>query len=174
MRAFIAGLLVLLAAPAAALGHGTPVAPAGNSAVNQYVEILPTASGGRPSSSVETGNSGGSESSPITASTQRALARQGGVGAQAAAVAEATAPHLTARPVVHRKRGAHPLPGITPGGGSVSVYNGPAAPHRSSASQLAAALTGSATHGGLGALMPILLVAAAAGAVALALRRRRQ
>src|SRR5579864_3014210 len=162
MRAFTVGLVLLLAAPAAAFGRGTPLTPAGNSAVGQYVEIIPTASGGRPSSSVHASDGSSSsqpaESNPLAASTQHALARDGRVGAQAAAVAEATAPRSVVRHVVRPKPGG---PSSTAGATTATqsaVYVGPPAPRRSSASQVVAALTGSATHGGLGAVLPLLLI----------------
>ena len=176
MRAFTVGLVLLLAAPATAFGRGSPF-PAGNSAVGQYVEVIPTASGGRPSSSVHAGSGSSSsqaaQSNPVTPSTQHALASQGKVGAEAAAVAEATAPRVTVGRLLQHRRGTAGSRSA-PAASQPAVYSGPPAPKRSSTSQLVAALTGSATHGGLGTLMPVLLVAAAAGAVVIALRRRRQ
>ena len=106
MRRVAIALALLLALPASAEASKT-IAPPGNSGVGQYVETVPTAGGGRPTSTVHPGGGavghpggpGGTSSgggagggSAITPSTQHALAAQGPAGVAAAALAEATAP----------------------------------------------------------------------------------
>ena len=66
-RAVLTGLIAALLAPAAASARGVPVVPTGNSAVNQYVEIVPTAAGGRPSSDIHPSSLGGGTTAGVTA-----------------------------------------------------------------------------------------------------------
>jgi hypothetical protein len=196
MRAIVVGLLVALAAPATASAQGVPLAPAGNSAVGQYLEIVPTASGGRPSNSFHAGGGvgaasgagGGGSGTPLTPATQRALADQGRIGVQAAAIAQATAPAglgavsegVHTMPVArreHRRAARHMKSRATAtktaSGHPSAPVSQPPVPQRSAASQVVQALTGSAAHGGLGPLMPVLLVATVAGALVAVIRRRR-
>ena len=60
MRRFALALIAVLALPAAAAAKGstTTIAPPGNSGVSQYVETVPTAHGGQPTSSVHRGGAG--------------------------------------------------------------------------------------------------------------------
>jgi hypothetical protein len=164
----ILAVLASLAAPATASARGGPVFPAGNSSVNQYVEVVPTVTGGRPVTNIHSatgvgGGSGASDrpsgggASPIAPSTQRSLSRQGTNGAETAAFVRATAPAGVDR-------------AQTTGATSISS---PAAPQRSVSSEVLAAISGSATHGGLGPLLPALLIAALLAAPAFYIARRR-
>lgn len=164
--------LVLSAAvivPCAASARSHPIAPPGNSGVNQYVESIPTADGNRPSTSVVPGTGGGggesggpSAPSPLAPTTQRALARQGAEGRRTALVARATAPSGL--------RGS----ARTHGGLSSARSAGGAGSGPSPASAVVKALTGSATSGGLGDMLPAILVLTSVGAVATAIVRRRR
>ena len=60
MRRFALALIAVLALPASAAAKGgtTTIAPPGNSGVSQYVETVPTAHGGQPTSSVHKGGGG--------------------------------------------------------------------------------------------------------------------
>jgi hypothetical protein len=173
MRSTVIGLLVALAVPAAASARGRTVPP-GNSSVMQYVESIPTAKGNRPTTTITPGGGGGGSSGAngaaggagvLTASQQRALARQGRGGLQVAALAAATGSGRAR----HRSHGgagvttvAKPTPQVfTPGG---------SAP----ASDVVNALTGGSTHGGLGPLLPVILIVGALGPGLIVLSRRRR
>jgi hypothetical protein len=170
-------LLVALAAaavPSAATARSTTVAPPGNSAVNQYLENVPTASGSRPANTIHVGGggvsggsggsggssgSGGGGSSAVSAGTQQALSRQGGDGLAAAALARATAPAgIHSASQTSSAAGSNPAPGSGP----------------SAVGTLVNALTGGSSEGGLGPILPVILVVSAIGAVLAAIRGRRQ
>jgi len=166
MRSVVIGLLLSLVIPASAVAAAPvrTVAPPGNSGVSQYLETIPTAKGSKPSVSVVTGGgkgpgaSGGS--SALSPSTQRALDEQGSAGRQAAALANATAP-------ARASHGSHASTGsAVSSGASAGTATPPAA-------AVLKAVTGSAAHGGLGPLLPVLLVLILLGGGALALRARR-
>ncbi len=151
-RATAAALTVAiaLALPSAALAHRQPttIAPPGNSAVNQYVEDVPTAKGQRPSNTIHPGGGtgpGGGASVPLSRGSASALDKRGLLGRGTAAIAEATSP----------RGGSHGLEG----GGS------------SPFATIVKTATGST--GGMGALLPILLVVVAIGGALIAWRRRR-
>lgn len=177
--------LVALIVSAPAVARPRTIAPPGNSGVSQYVESIPTAAGGRPTSTItpsgggggggrrdrptstitQSGGGGGGGrggSSALSPANQAALVRQGSDGVQAAALARATAPAKTA---AASHRGA--VTGVRPHA-PVAAGSGP-----SPATALVKALTGSASGGGLGPLLPVILVVSAVGAGLLALRRRR-
>jgi hypothetical protein len=176
----VIGLAIALLAPAAASARIIPIIPPGNSGANQYVEVVPTANGGRPSNNVHLGGSGGSGSSggsgggqtAVARSTGQALAQQGEVGLQAAALARATAPPgtrgLPTTPFHQAVNGSSPPAAGQSGGGT--------APHRSAAAEVLAALTGS-TGAGLGPLLPAILLITLVSVAAVTIRRlgrRRQ
>src|SRR5450631_4354438 len=193
MKTFLLAALAALALPGAAIARSNTVAPAGNSAVSQYVENVPTAKGSRPANTIHVGGGGGGGgggsgiggssgsgggtgggggSSALSANTQQALSRQGGDGLAAAALARATAPAtLVVTTKVHgtpaTAGSSTPQPagstGSSSGSGSSSSVVG----------TLVNALTGGSSQGGLGPVLPVLLVICAVGAVALGFRRRR-
>lgn len=192
MRSTLIGLLVALALPATASARGQTVAPPGNSGVNQYVESVPTAKGNRPTATISpgggggntrggTGNTGGGGSagrtsaasgngaagggaSPLTPSAQRALARQGSRGRQVAALAAATGP---GRARDRSRAGTSTRATIKPRS-QVLPANDSSPP-----SAVLRALTGASTHGGLGLLLPAILILGTLCAGLIALRRRR-
>jgi hypothetical protein len=164
--------LLAISTPAVAVAHEKNVTPPGNSAVIQYVESVPTANGSRPSGTFHqksagavvgkggsggSGGSGGANGSTIPTATARGLGHQGPNGRAAEALASATAPTAA--------RGVRTAAGNVPqsGGGSGSPLSG-----------VLAAFTGSSAQGGLGALLPVILVLVAFGSGALALWRRRR
>jgi len=162
--------LVVLALPASALAHGKTkpktIAPPGVSAVSQYVEVVPSAGGGRPSSTVHISQGGavGRGSSPasgssVSGSTVRAMNHLGRSGAAAAALAGATAPSSAAR------NGSSALDESR-----VATADAAGAP----ASALLKALTGSSAGGGLGLVLPLILVGSLLLAAAAALVKRRR
>ncbi len=176
-----------LAVPSSAAAKPRVFVPPGNSAASQYVEVVPTASGGRPTSSIHAtpggagsggGNSSGGASgsstrsgsgsgssitsdsgsssatgsaSPVSRSTQRKLDSLGASGRAAAALAQATAPPQASAPKIDLAIGS---------GGSPT-------------SALLRAVAGSSGSGGLGVLLPVILIGSLVGAAALAVVRRR-
>lgn len=171
--AALALVLSAVLAPSAAAKH-TPLAPPGNSGIGQYVEIIPTASGSRPTSTIHrrggargstaagVGQGGGpGGSSGVSGATAHALSADGPTGAAAANLARATAP----RGVTAHQR--HVLVRVFPPTASVAGAPSPV-------SSVLGGLTGSSSSGGLGLLLPVLLIVTLVGAGALALIRHRK
>jgi hypothetical protein len=169
-----AALAAALAPPAAA--KRSPLAPPGNSGIGQYVEVVPTASGSRPSSTVHqsaqsTTSSSGTlspvpefaspGSSGVSGATAQALSTAGPAGAAAVNLARATDPG-GATPSYHSLAPAAATP-LTSVGGAPSAVG-----------SVLGTLTGSSSGGGLGLLLPVLLIIALVGAGALALVRNRK
>lgn len=162
----VIALIAALVLPAGAAASGT-TAPPGNSAVNQYLEVVPTASGGRPdataSPSASTNPSASSHSGPsaLSPATQRALAHQGAAGRAVTRLASKAAP--ASRRTVRRH-----------GAGPSSSGSGPSQPGGGAPlSTLAQSITGGSSAGGSGPWIPVVLVVIAVGGVALAMRRRK-
>lgn len=167
VRRISVGLLIIVLFPAAASARHRPVVvPPGNSGANQYVEVLPTAGGGRPSGTIHSGGSGGG-SGGLSPGTQQALARGGSDGLGAAALAHATAPTGQAA-----RSGSGRHHGASNGSGANTSNSARSTGSVSPITTLVRAMTGS-THGGIGLLLPVILVVLALGGGALALRRRR-
>jgi hypothetical protein len=178
--------LATLLLPASAIGQRAP--PQGNSGVSQYLEVVPTAGGGRPSGTLHGGGGPGSPSisdptggnhsgSPlrgvVAPATRGALRHLGPEGRGVLALAAATAPvNQTRGQVAQSGSRAKPGPGSTPLRESVpaSTSEGASSPLHT----LARALTGSSTHGGLGTLLPVIMAVAVLGAGLLAVRRHRR
>lgn len=190
MRRIAIAVVLAVGVPASAQARVHTIAPPGNSGVGQYLETVPTAGGAQPTNTVHpvvggvggSNGSGGSHGSggssgstgpgggagspgggAISSSTQRALAGQGPTGAAAAALAQATAPPRSPRPAGSDHRlASSAVSAASTGGGS------------SPASSVLKSLTGSTSAGGLGPLLPSLLIASVLGAAVLALLRRRR
>ena len=161
MRSAVIALLASLVLPASALATTRTIAPPGNSGVSQYQEDVPTAKGNRPSNTIVPGggkHGPGSSSGALSSSTLRALDKQGSAGRRAAALAEATGPSATG----------------SSEGRSTNSNAGNQDSGSSPVTSVVRALTGSSSSGGLGPLLPIILVASLLGAAALALLRRRR
>lgn len=177
MKAIAAVLLALLLIPAAASAHQRTIAPPGNSGVNQYVEVVPTAGGGRPSGTIPGGETGGSDhSGTLSPGTRRALARGGLDGRGVAALATATAPTAAGSSGSGPSRGSDGRGSHGHGSAAGKAGNPVPASAGSSMSPLVTlgrAITGASTPGGLGPLLPVILAVIAVGGAALALRRRR-
>jgi hypothetical protein len=186
MRILIATALVAAALPAAASAanpHLQYYIPPGNSAANEYVEGVPTASGSTSANRIGHRVSGGQTSSaqaqaPVLApATQQALATQGTDGARAAAIASATAP-----PNMHRRTSRHhaavvAVPsqgGGSSGGGGGSSGSGSSGGGAAPIGSVARALTGSGISGGLGTGLPVALVLTAIAIAGVAFSRRRR
>lgn len=147
--------------------------PPGNSSVSQYVENVPTAHGGCPSSAIGTGLTlRPGRSRTISPSAQDALLAAGPDGAATEALARATAPGGTGN-------GVAGLP--VAGSSATASQTGTRTRNRSSGATvgssplqtLGGALGGSSGGGGLGALFPIVLVLCVLGTAFVLLHRRR-
>jgi hypothetical protein len=187
-----AALAAALAPPAAAK-HGH-LAPPGNSGIGQYVEIIPTASGSRPTNTVH--NHGGGQgttapslpSLPGTAGTSSATS--GSTGTLATVPEWASSGNSGLSGATAQALSAHGAAGVATANlaratdpvaaGHHLSSMGPSAPVRSVGStpspvgSVLDTLTGSASSGGLGALLPVLLIIALVGAGGLAVLRHRR
>ena len=168
MRHVILALMiaVVVSAPAEARVH--VIAPPGSSGVSQYDETIPTAGGSRPTNTVHpvgggslgSGGGGSAGGGAVAPSTQRALTARGPAGVAAAALAQATAP---SQPRSVSKAGGAPRSSIpTASSGNVSSPFG----------SVLKVVTGSTSSGGLGTVLPVILIGSLLGAAALALVRR--
>jgi hypothetical protein len=166
----LAGAIALFAVPGLAQAKpgcgGTTTTP-GTSEVDQYTETVPGACGdqpngggggggsGSPSDGGESGDAGSSVGGPIPPSTVDQLESLGSDGAAAAALAEANSPEPDTAGT----------PGADAGSGQAGSSDG------SSLTPIIGAFTGSDGNG-MGALLPAILIAVAAGGIAVAVRRR--
>jgi hypothetical protein len=137
----------LLALPSAAGAAAQTNAPPGNSAIDEYLETVPGATGNqRPRTP------GSSSGTSLTAAQRARLQRLGPDGKALAAAVDATAP-AAAKPRTN-----------TPA---------PAAEGRSPLSEVLDAAVGRDGGGGMGALLPAILLATLLGVIALVVLRRR-
>lgn len=141
--------LLLLSGPAAAIAQTN--APPGNSAIDEYLETVPGATGNQtPRKAGPGGDSGG----VLTAAQRKRLEQLGPDGKALAGVVEATSPAQAK---------------LEPSTAEPSVAEG-----RSPLSQVLEAATGSSGEGGgMGILLPAILLASLLGCVTLAVLRRR-
>lgn len=161
---------VVILAPSAAAAHKRHPYPSGNSAANQYVEVVPSAGGGRPSSTI-TAHSGHNES-PLSSSTVGALDSQGSTGRAAAALAQATAPNGRnassagrAHTRVRARDRRQPK--------SSAAIRTARSREASAVSQVSKALVGSTGGGGMGAALPAILGVITVVVIAMFIRSRR-
>jgi hypothetical protein len=163
MRRLLATLVVLaFAAPAPALAQRSGTnAPPGNSAIDEYVESVPSANGSTPTRGLV-----GPKPQRLAGAAGRTLRAAGKDGRLLEQIVAATAPTAALKAAGKTKVSAA-LPAI-PGS------DAPGAKGRSPLSSVAdAILTGSGGGSGMGAAFPLLLVALAAGTLVLGRRRRR-
>jgi hypothetical protein len=151
-RILVRLLTLALVIPTAAAAQGpATLAPPGNSGVSQYLEVVPTDNGSRPSSSQ--GPAGGG----LTPSQRRTLDGLGPSGRTLAAVVAATSPEPASGG--HSSAVAQPRSADT--GTSRPATQPAAAPSasgvRSPLSSIASAAVGSG-GGGMGWLLPAVLV----------------
>lgn len=158
------------------------VVPPDNSAVNQYTETIPTAGGGQ-----DTDRHGGGNRSPAEVLGTRNAHRldaQGSQGREAAEVAAATAPDVSAS--------GSPATGVPDAAKQEQVDKGnardggakttpPEIPPSSSdpsgssgLDEVIAQATGSSSSGEMGLLLPLLIVAAFAWSIGYFWRQRKQ
>lgn len=183
LRVIVLALMVALVASAsAAASHHHRYVPPGNSGASQYVETVPTASGNRPTSSIHrhhgktvavsassssSGPGGPGGGSAIPSSTAKALSSS----RDSAGVGAANLAQATVQPRIHISSAR-----LLGSNASTSARTGTGVPRGapSAASSVLDALTGSTSAGGLGLLLPILLIVTFLGSAAAALRRRRR
>jgi hypothetical protein len=152
-------------APASrALASSRPkyLAPPGNSAVSQYLEVVPSAAGPAPP------RSGAKPSSTLSPAEQRKLAALGVEGRVLANVVAATTPP-TANSALGTGLGSLSAAGIVP----ARVHGRMAPSGGSPVSDVLAAATGHEVGGGLGILLPLMVAGGLTTAMAAALWRRR-
>jgi hypothetical protein len=145
----LVALTMALASPALAQSPNTN-APPGNSAIDEYLETVPGAGGDSHPGPPE-GDGGGA-----TDAARQKLARMGSDGRALARLVAATAPAGTDR--AHRADAA---------GGSATVNAG------SPVGAALAAAVGRDDGGGLGLLLPAILLGSVAGVIVLVVLRRR-
>ncbi len=172
-------LVIVLGAPTSALASTRPkyLAPPGNSALTQYLEVVPTAAGPAPPSA-----HGGSQAS-LPPGQSRELQHSGAEGAMLDAVVAATAPRSFGSGQSRAGNGQPRSGGAGAAGpsepGAVSLASVPAPRLRlagagqSPVSAVLAAATGSADGGGIGILLPLLMALGVLGAILSVLARRR-
>jgi hypothetical protein len=185
----LATALVILAlgAPAATASKRPKyVAPPGNSAVQQYLEVVPTDSGTTPP---RAGGSGSGAAGALSPGQRRTLDGLGSQGRQLAAVVQATAPLPTGGGGVGAvtggsgsdRAGGNAGQSVAPSAGaaepeSTAGPSGPAglakAASSSPVSSVIAAATGRDDGGGMGILLPVLMIAGVLAVVAGVFRRR--
>lgn len=153
---------LLLAAGAPVAGAATTVAPPGQSAIDEYLETIPsdggnTAAGG--SAGKPTPAAGVRSTAVVPARTLLALRSRGADGRAAASLAVAAAPPPAARRGLGSSApGVIAVKGERAGGGALST--------------LTSAVTGT-KGGGSGALLPILLILIVLAGVGVGVLRRR-
>jgi hypothetical protein len=165
--------LMLLAVPAGAAGAAgaaqTPQtnAPAGNSAIDEYLETVPSVTGSngpRPPSS-----EGASATGVLTTAQRKRLEQAGPAGRQLASVVDATAPVAEAATAATAPARA----------GTKPYERSPAPPTAQGRSPVAEVLNaatgqgGGGDGGGMGVLLPAILLGSLLGVIALVAIRRR-
>ncbi len=143
MTILAALVLAPVAVPTAALGQG-------NAGVDEYVEELPGAGGGKPDKGGGDDGGGG----PLTPAQVTSLEELGSDGAAAAALAQGSGPRMTGR--------------VTP----ATVTRRPPSVTSARASPTSWAPSTGDSESGSGVALPIVLVAALVAAVAFLLFRR--
>lgn len=166
--------LVLLAVPAGAGAAQTSQtnAPAGNSAIDEYLETVPSVTGSNGRRPPRSG--GESATGALTPAQRERLEQAGPAGRQLASVVDATAPVAVAeaptparakapapaRPKAHKHRLATPTAqGRSPVGEVLNAATGQGG--------------GGGGGGGMGVLLPAILLGSLLGVIALVAIRRR-
>jgi hypothetical protein len=150
--------LVALAVPAASLAQAPPTnAPAGNAAIDEYLETVPGASGdARPRQGAPNNASG------LTAAQRARLEQAGSDGKVLADAVDATAPGTASG---DRRRGARE----SANRGAGELEAGGRAPLR----EVLGTVTGGDRGNGMGVALPAILLGALLAALLLVLLRRR-
>ena len=154
-----AAITVALALGAVAPASAETIAPPGNSGVDQYMEVVPSAKG--PAAP-------GTPQAALSSAVQRRLQSQGAEGRQLEQIVKATAP---ARPTT----GSRPKREATGPAAAHSAADRPAPVPRGDAplASVAKAIGDGSGSGGMGSALPLLLVVSTTVLAGLALWRRR-
>jgi hypothetical protein len=186
--ALLATAVAVLAVPVAV--EAQYVVPPGNSAVNQYTEAVPTAGGGQDTGGGGKRSAHHAPAKVLGARNAHRLDAQGPQGRAAAEVATATAPSEGVRvgsaangaPVETTDQGGgtgggagtgKPLGGASQDGGPGGRAT-PAPAGSSGLGEVLAQATGSSSSGQMGALLPLVILAAIAWSLAFFMRQRRR
>lgn len=173
LPALVALTLLAVPAGAGAAPASQTNAPAGNSAIDEYLETVPSVTGSngpRP----PRGGGGSAASAGLTPAQRKRLEQAGPAGRQLASVVDATAPAAVApapapartrtKPHKHKHSLSAPVPT-------------PAAQGRSPVAEVLNAATGQGGgdggDGGMGVLLPAILLGSLLGVIALVAIRRR-
>ncbi|MEJ7783697.1 MAG: hypothetical protein WKF96_02765 [Solirubrobacteraceae bacterium] len=155
--------LVLLALPAAARAQAPQTnAPPGNSAIDEYLETVPGATGNQRPGDPRAGG-GGSAGGSLPSGGRARLERLGPDGKVLADAVEATTPSGSP-PAGSPKGSAQTRDAQDPSPGGQG---------RSPVAEVLDAATGQDGGGGMGALLPGILLASLLGVIALVVLRRR-
>lgn len=151
-RAITALVVLAFAWPAAAQAQAPQTnAPPGNSAIDEYLETVPGASGSkRPQPPAQNGGDGGEGT--LTPAERARLERLGPDGKTLANAVDATSPSSKKRATDKQE---------------------PKSDGRSPAGEVLGAFSGSDGGGGMGVVLPAILIAALLAAVIIVLLRRR-
>ena len=172
--AFIALSLIV----ALAIVPGTALAQ-DNSAIDEYTENVPSGGGDKPSDEVGSGSDGNGSGSDgngggnaLPGSSSEALESQGGDGAAAAALAQATAPESSGAGTEQGSSGdgAGAEQGSSGDGASESGSSGDSDGVLASVGDI----VGGSDDDGLGIALPIALIATLIAAIAFVVARRRR
>jgi hypothetical protein len=162
--ALVVCLLVLL--PSAAWSQAPQTnAPPGNSGIDEYLETVPGATGNRPSrpaSGDGATTADGGQPATLSPAERARLERLGPDGKAVADVVDATSPQ-SATPRAPKPSSGSAAQRPTAGSGE----------GRSTLSAVFSAVTGQDSGGGMGVGLPAILFLTLAGAIGLALMRRR-
>ena len=155
--AIAAALALCAAAPAAA----DTVAPPGNSGVDQYMEVVPSAKG--PAAP-------GTQGHALSSTVQRKLQSQGPEGRRLARIVNTTAPArpATTKPARPARKAAIPAVKHAAADRPAPLPRGD-----SPLASVAKAVGDGSGSGGMGALLPLLLIVSTTVLAAVALWRRR-
>jgi hypothetical protein len=161
-------LLLLLLAPAVASADKS-TAPPGNSGISQYVEVVPSAGGGKPSKDQKQSRN------PLPQREQRKLSGAGAVGDQLARVVARTSPAIPAS-VTATTTHKSSKKGRKHGGGTGSPKTTSSSSADGEAKQLAAAYAegpgGGGEGSGIGVPLILIMASAALAVGGLAVARR--
>ena len=162
-RAITALVVLALALPALAHAQAPKTnAPPGNSAIDEYLETVPAAGGNRrPAPPGPNGGGAG----VLSAAERARLERLGPDGKTLADAVEATAPSATTGPSTKKDSSGKP--------GVVSKPDLVEGTGRSPAREVLDAVGGNDGGGGMGPVLPAILIAALLATITLVLLRRR-
>jgi len=170
LPALVALTLLAVPAGAGAAPASQTNAPAGNSAIDEYLETVPSVTGSNGPRPPRSG--GESATGALTAAQRKRLQQAGPAGRQLASVVDATAPVAAATAPAPA-----PAPARTKPHKRTPAIPAPTAQGRSPVAEVLNAATGQGGGGGggggMGVLLPAILLGSLLGVIALVAIRRR-